>query len=133
MVADPFVDTNILIYTLSRDDRRAGLAQRVLREGGVVSVQVLNEFVAVLRGRYGLAWTDIQTPLDLIHSNFTVTPVTLQTHRLGVRVAEQYGFRIYDSLLLAAAMEAGCSLFLSENLQHGQVIDDVLTILNPFQ
>ena len=133
MVADRFVDTNILIYTLSRDDRRAHRAQQILREGGVVSVQVLNEFAAVLRGRYRLEWADIQTPLGLIQNNFMVAPVTLQIHRAGIRIAEQYGFRIYDSMLLAAALEAGCSTFLSEDLQHGQVIDDVLTVANPFQ
>ena len=133
MVADPFVDTNVLIYTLSRDDRRAHRAQQILRDGGVISVQVLNEFVAVMRGRYKLEWSDIQTPLDIIQSNFTVTPVTLQTHRAGMSIAERFGYRIYDSLLLAAAVEAGCSTFLSEDLQHGQVIEDALTVVNPFQ
>lgn len=58
-------------------------------------------------------------------------PISLSTHQRGIRVAERYGFTIYDSLMIAAALEAGCRTLLTEDLQDGMQIES-LQIHNPF-
>jgi hypothetical protein len=61
------------------------------------------------------------------------TPITAQTHETALRIGEQYRYGIYDALIAAAALEAGCVTLYSEDFQDGQIIDGQLTIRNPFK
>jgi predicted nucleic acid-binding protein len=58
--------------------------------------------------------------------------IGLATHQSAVAIAHRYGFAFYDALIIASALEAGCSSLLSEDLHDRQVIEDRLTIRNPF-
>lgn len=129
--ADSFFDTNVLLYLLSDDAVKADRAEALLAAGGVISVQVLNEFAAVAIGRKAVGFADLRDILSTIRGVCTVTAVDVETHELGLEIAERYRFSIYDSLIVAAAMRAGCSTLYSEDLQHGQTIDQ-MTIRNPF-
>ena len=59
-------------------------------------------------------------------------PVSAATHDCGLAVHERYGFALYDSMLVAAALIAGSKVFYSEDLQHGRLIDGQVRIANPF-
>ncbi len=133
MPARDFLDTNILIYAVAKNDARAPKAEALLASGGVVSIQSLNEFVAVARRKLGMSWKQVIEVLDLI-CILCPDPVStsLDTHKAGLAIAEKYGYGIYDSLVIAAALEAGCKTLYSEDLQDGQVINRQLTIRNPF-
>jgi predicted nucleic acid-binding protein len=132
MSSGVFFDTNILLYFFSEAGFRTEVAEDLLVQGGVISVQVLNELVSVAHGKFKMSWDEVRTVCDraLI---FCPGPVSLteETHRLALEVSARYGYRIYDSLILAAAMQAGCSTVYTEDMQHGQTIDK-LTIVNPF-
>ncbi len=138
MTSDVFLDTNILLYALVPEstfkaDRRIGTAEKLLADGGVVSVQVLSEFSDAARRKLGKSWSDISELLNAAEVLCgPVVPLTAELHKTAVKIAERYGFRIYDSLILAAAMKAGCTTLLTEDMQHGQVIDGV-RIENPFK
>lgn len=129
--ADAFFDTNVLLYLLSEDAEKAELAEALLAEGGVVSVQVLNEFAAVARRKRAMAFGEIRDVLATVRAVCPVVPLDLETHDLGLDLAERYRFSIYDGLILAAALRAGCHVLYTEDLQHGQTVGD-LTIRNPF-
>lgn len=129
---EAFFDTNVLLYLVSPDGTKAGLADAAIRRGGIISVQVLNEFAYVAMRKFHAPWPVIHELLAAIRSKLEVEDVTLEIHGLGLRIAERYRFRVYDSLLLAAALIGGCKTFYSEDLQHGQVIENTLTIRNPF-
>lgn len=132
MSADrPFLDTNVLLYLLSDDAAKAARAEALLRDGGVVSVQVLNEFVAVARRKTRLAIPDIREGLGVIRVFCEVRPLDIDTHERGLAVCERFGLSIYDAMIVAAAGLAGCSRLWSEDMQHGQTIEGV-TIANPF-
>ena len=132
MPAKDFVDTNILVYfTLAEE--KAALAEALVRNGGTISVQVLNELAVVWKRKYGYSWQLIQESLLSLRALLEVVPVTMDTHELGLSLAERYQLRIYDSLLLAAALQAGCTAFLSEDLHEGLVVERQLTIRNPFR
>jgi predicted nucleic acid-binding protein len=128
---DIFFDTNVLLYLLSGDAAKADRAEGLLAAGGIVNVQVLNEFVAVAAGKLAMPLVEIREVLATIRSICSVKPLDIETHELGVDLAERYRYSIYDSLILAAALRADCVTLFSEDFQHGQKIER-LTIRNPF-
>ncbi len=132
MAAEVFFDTTILIYALAQDDPRAEVAEKLLAGGGRVSVQVLNEFVAVGRKKLGMDWKEIEEALAAIRA-LCGAPVslTVEIHEAAVKIAQRYRFHIYDSLIIAAALEAGCMRLYSEDMQDGQKVNS-LVIRNPF-
>lgn len=132
MSADAFFDTNILVYAFVQDDVRTPIAEGLLAQGGVVSVQVLNEFATVARRKLDMPWSDVRQALSAIRTLCDVPlPVTLPLHEAALTLSERYGYRVFDCLILAAAQAAGCSIVYSEDMQNGQQIDAV-TIRNPF-
>ena len=129
--ADSFFDTNVLLYLLSKDAAKADLAEALLATGGVVSVQVLNEFASVATRKLAMTIPEIREILSTIRAVCVVRSLDIETHDLGLEMAERYGFSIYDGLIAAAAVRAGCGILYTEDRQQGQVIDQ-LTIQNPF-
>lgn len=126
-----FFDTNVLLYLLSADSAKAQRAEELVAEGGSVSVQVLNEFASVASRRLRMPIPEIRDCLEPIRSVCAVEPHTVETHARGLDVAERCGLSIYDSMIVAAALLAGCDTLCSEDLQDGQRIDGLL-ISNPF-
>lgn len=129
--ARDFLDTNVLLYLLSEETGKADRAEALLRTGPVISVQVLNEFAAVALRKAKLALPDIRDSLDAIRAFCEVRPIDIETHDGALDIADRFGFTIYDSLILAAAAQAGCPRLWSEDMQDGQIIEGV-TIANPF-
>jgi predicted nucleic acid-binding protein len=131
-MAGRFVDTNVLLYLASGDQRKADLAEAALSQGGTISVQVLNEIANVLRRKMQMSWSDTHVFIDMVRALLTVEPVTTTTHQNGLVVSERYGLSIYDAMIVAAALLSGCDTLLSEDMQDGLVIDGGLRIVNPF-
>lgn len=129
--ASVFFDSNVLLYLASDDDPRADRAELLLESGGTVSVQVLNEFAEVARRKFKMEWPEVREMLFTICETCTVRPVSLETHERGIELAERYRMGVYDGMIIAAALEAGCTTLFSEDMQHGQRIER-LTIRNPF-
>ncbi len=132
MNAKAFLDTNIVVYAFSSNDPRSERAEALLEAGGVVSVQVLNEFVNVLRRKQGRGWDEVDDALGVLKILLDAPrPLTVELHEAAVKIARDRGFSIYDGLIVAAALQAGCSVLYSEDFQHGLMIEQ-LTIRNPF-
>jgi predicted nucleic acid-binding protein len=130
--AENFFDTNVILYLLSADTGKADRAELLLTAGGTISVQVLNEFANVARRKLGKSWKEVRDILDILKAVCAVEPVSLATHEKAIDIAEQTGYSIDDSLVLAAATIANCHTVYSEDMQHGQVIEGRVTIRNPF-
>lgn len=131
--AERFFDTNILLYLLSADDAKADRAEKELGAGGIVSVQVLNEFASVASRKLKMSIAEIREALTTIRAVCKVVPISEETHDKGLQVAEKYGLSIYDAMIIASALLAGCKTVLSEDMQHGQTLDGQLKIRNPFR
>jgi predicted nucleic acid-binding protein len=127
-----FIDTNILLYLLSSDTEKADRAENILSAGGVISVQVLNEMANVALRKLAMSWTEINEVLMLIRAVCPAEPLTVETHDRGRLVAERYELSVYDSMIVAAALLAGCETLYSEDMQDGLQIDKKLRICNPF-
>lgn len=130
--AEAFFDTNVVLYLFSADTAKADRAEVLLAEGGVVSVQVLNELVSVARRKLAMTWSDIGEVLTQVRAVCRVEPLSVETQTRGVAIAERHNLSVYDAMILASALDAGCSVVYTEDLQDGQVIEGALTIRNPF-
>lgn len=128
---DAFFDTNVLLYLLSADAAKADRAEELIAAGGVVSVQVLNEFASVAARKLALAIPDIREILATVRAVCTVVPLDIETHDVALDLAERYTLSIYDALIVAAALRVGCTVLYTEDLHPGQRIGQ-LTIRNPF-
>jgi len=122
-----------LLYLLSADAEKADRAEEIILAGGIVSVQVLNELANVALRKLAMPWPEINEVLSLIRSVCPVEPLTDETHDGGRRVAERYKLSVYDAMIVAAALIAGCNTLYSEDMQDGLLIDQQLHILNPFK
>jgi predicted nucleic acid-binding protein len=112
---------------------RTPVAEALLAADGVVGVQTLNEFVAVAVRKLAMPWKDVLEALGALRVLCpSPVPLTVQTHDRALRIAGRYGYRIYASLVVAAALQARCNILFSEDMKDGQVIDG-LTIRNPFR
>ena len=128
-----FVDTNVLVYLASSDTTKATRAEAVVAEGGTISVQVLNELTNVARRKMALSWPETRAFVSAVRALLTVEPLTEQVHDRGVAIAQRFGFSIYDAMVVASALQAGCDVLWSEDMQHGLVIEDRLRVSNPFR
>jgi predicted nucleic acid-binding protein len=128
-----FFDSNVLVYLASGDSSKADRAEAVLRDGGAISVQVLNEIANVARRKMKMSWQETRSFLSLLRGLLAVHPVTTETYELGLALAERYNLAIYDAFIAAAALLAGCDRLWSEDMQDGLAIDRRLRIVNPFQ
>ena len=130
--AERFFDTNVLLYLLSSDSSKADRAERILSLGGAINVQVLNEFAAVALHKLGMCVEEIREVLSTVRGVCTVVPLGLEVHELGLQLLEKHRLSLYDAMIVAAARLLGCKTLVSEDLQHGQVFEGGLRVLNPF-
>jgi predicted nucleic acid-binding protein len=130
MATDAFFDTNVLVYLAVSEPAKARRARESLANGGVISVQVLNEFISVVRRRHALGWEEIRELLAGFRNRFGVEPLRQATQERAIEIAEAYRLDIHDATIVASAEHAGCTTLFTEDMQDGQVIAG-LTIRDP--
>lgn len=140
MSAADFLDSNVVVYAFdAAGGEKSATAQRILdtalRQGSaIISFQVVQETLHVIGRKFSrvaspkdrrVALQQVLVPLWHIHPSPAL-------YARGLDIQERYGLSFYDSLIVAAALQAGCKRLLTEDLQHGQKIDG-LRIENPFR
>ncbi len=128
-----FFDSNVLLYLLSRDGAKAARAKTLVDVGGMVSVQVLNEMANVARRKQALTWSDTRAFLELIKRLLVVAPLDIETHEMGLDLAERHQLSVYDAMIVAAALRNDRDVLWSEDMQDGRRIERRLVIRNPFR
>lgn len=127
-----FIDSNVVLYLLD-EGPKAERAEAVLAAGGVVSVQVLNEVLVNCVRKAGMRLDEAGDFLAGVRQVCRVVDLTVAGHDAGRAVAARYGLSVYDSMIVGAALVAGCDRLLSEDMQDGLVIEGVLRVVNPFE
>ena len=130
-MAGRFLDSNVILYLLD-DGPKRDVAEAVLARGGTVSVQVLNEVLVNCRRKAGMDWDEAGVFLADVRRLVRVVDLTAQTHDVGRALGARYRLQVYDAMILAAALVAGCDECLSEDMQDGLRVEDVLSVRNPF-
>jgi predicted nucleic acid-binding protein len=127
-----FLDTNVLVYLASGDEGKSGRVEALLATQCTLSVQVLNEFANVARRKMGFDWVEVRDFLAIVRALTVIVPIGIETHDEGLRLSERYRLSIYDAMIVSAALLAQCDTLWSEDMQDGLVVEDRLTIRNPF-
>ena len=127
-----FIDTNVLVYLASGDPVKAERAEKIIADGGTISVQVLNELANVARRKMRMTWPETHGLLSMIRALLSVRPITVETHDTELALAERYGLSIYDATIAASALHAECDTLWSEDTHDGVVIQDRLRMADPF-
>ncbi len=126
-----FVDSNVILYLLSGDANKANKAEEIVAAGGMISVQVLNEVTSVCHKKLKMDWAEIEAVLEAIKANLEVVPLTEKTHALAVEICKHNQLSFYDAHICAAAIGAGATILLTEDMQNGLMIEG-MAIRNPF-
>jgi predicted nucleic acid-binding protein len=127
-----FLDSNVLIYALGDEEPKRGRARDLLAAVPTISTQVVNECSHVLRRKARWPPSQVAAELTLLIGVTRLVEVRMGEVRTARSIAERYGFSHFDSLIVATALAAGCTTLYTEDLQHGQVIEGRLTLVNPF-
>ena len=135
MSAKAFLDTNIFVYSFSGSDpqKRERAIDLFEQYFCCSSIQALNEFSNVCVKKWKSKKPEIEKSILQIMDVCQIGMVSTYTVFQALRLHFRYGYTYYDSLMLASALEYGCEYFISEDLASGQIIDNKLTIINPFE
>ncbi|MDH3210769.1 MAG: PIN domain-containing protein [Burkholderiaceae bacterium] len=140
MSVEVFIDTNVFIYHLDATNRhKHAAAERIVRDAlshgtACISFQVAQEClnVALRKAKVALSLDEARDYLETVLAPLMQVQASAALYHRALDVQARWRFGFYDSLIVAAALHSGCRSLLSEDLQHGQHIDN-LTILNPFR
>ena len=134
-----FIDTNIFIYTMltenlasEKRNKAVALMQSLSAKVVFINTQVLNEIYSVLL-RHGVEEKNIQEKIEVIIRETRLSMIRLKTIRLCWELRIKYKFSYWDCLITASALENQCAILYSEDMQHQQLIEQSLRIINPFE
>ena len=133
-----FLDTNILLYSISQDPAESLKRDRAIAlladDSGALSIQVLQEFYvqATRTSRADAVSHELAAGLIEAWSRFRIQDMTLPILHTALRIRKAHGFSFWDSAIVAAALALGCDRVYTEDLTHGQLVDG-LAIVDPFR
>ena len=128
-----FVDTNVILYLFTDNDKKKNIAASLLSPANVISTQVVNENINVClrKLKFGKeeAYAHGKSLLDIFNVVNLYPPTITNAFNLSIK----YGFSYWDSLIVATALENNCEILLSEDMQDGLLVEDKMKIKNPFK
>lgn len=128
-----FVDTNILLYSIGKDEYKQHIAEKLIRNPNVViSTQVLNEFCNVVFKKKLMSPDELLLSIQFYQKYLMVADLESELVVNALKIKNRYQYSYWDSLIVATALKSGVSILYSEDIAHGQIIDNQLTIINPF-
>ena len=133
-----FFDTNVLVYAATKQDMaKRNIARELIghaleaNHDGVITVQIMTEFINVMQSRFKAAAKDIDEWVSQFYP-LLATEVTMDVVRNAMYVKEEYGIQFYDALVVSAAEKLGCHEIVSEDLNDGQTYRGMKAV-NPFK
>jgi predicted nucleic acid-binding protein len=127
------LDSNILIYNHSLDhENKRLIARDFFKKNPIVSSQVISEYLNVMKRNFKMEKLELMQLCSLWLEKCFVQPVIFSTIKLAQDLVGKYDFQVFDGIIVAAALEADCDILYSEDMQNGQIIENMLKIVNPF-
>lgn len=129
-----FLDTNLWVYLYS-DDAKAIVVEHLIDsqfEDICLSTQVVSELYSVLTRKHLQTLVEAQKIINDMINSFSIYGIDAQCIQSAIAINIRYQFAYWDSLIIASALEADCAVLYSEDMQHGQLFDHQLRIVNPF-
>ena len=129
-----FIDTNIFFYLYSSDElEKQSKAEKAIKNCEcIISTQVLNELCNILIKKMKLSTNKIKKVVAEIYKSCTVVRIERETIELALELQKEYKYSYYDCLILSSALLSDCKQILTEDMQDGHVIKNILTVTNIF-
>ena len=127
-----FVDSNIFLNLFGTNPEKKEFAKSLAKQSHTISTQVVNENVNVCLRKLKLSKAEAFAHGHYLMNNFLLVSITQTTIESAYVISTKYGFSLWDSLIIASAIENNCHTLYTEDMQNGQIIDKKITILNPF-
>ena len=130
-----FLDSNILVYSYSNSEipKQEIARQLIADSNSFISTQVLQELCNIVTRKFKFTYEQAATAIKECCQNNSLHINTEDTLLQACQIAEKYRFSLYDSLIVAAALESSCTVLYSEDLHDGQIIEGRLNVKNPFK
>jgi predicted nucleic acid-binding protein len=129
-----FCDSNIFLYAFSMQDKnKKEIASDIILSHCVISTQVINEISNNLLKKFHFDDNQIQDFILSCYNRYDVAEISKEVLLLASKTREIHNISYWDSLIIATALENKCTILYTEDMQHKQVIEDRLTIINPFK
>jgi predicted nucleic acid-binding protein len=127
------LDTNIIIYNHGTiGEPKQIIADRLFDTVPVISTQVISEYLNVMKRISKIEKSELLAICAEWLEDCQIHAVGLSTIKLSYQLVKNYNFQLFDSIIVASALESGCEMLYSEDMQNGQVVENRLTIVNPF-
>ncbi len=127
-----FIDSNILVYLLEQDRKRRDLVFEFSNKGYLISTQVISENINTCLKKLKMTKEDSFEHGNYLFNSYNLVLITREIIKLAFNISVRYKYSYWDSMILATALENGCNTLYSEDMQHNQLIDEKLKIINPF-
>ncbi|WP_221394453.1 PIN domain-containing protein [Dyadobacter sp. NIV53] len=133
ILVNSFIDSNIILYLLDKDNSKKEIAEKIMAGSPFLNAQVLVEVGNVCKRKFSYSKIDVLNIWsDLINDSIFVN-IEETTMKYAIELIKRYDFQLFDSIIVASALESNCALLFSEDMQHGMVVEERLTIINPFK
>ena len=129
-----FIDTNIFLYAFSdKDLTKQLIAKEIVLQSFKISTQVINESCSNFIKKLSFDENMIKAFIDSAYDRYEIINFSKTVFLTGAMTRSKYKYSYYDSLIIATALESKCNILYSEDMHHGQIIENNLKIINPFK
>jgi len=128
-----FIDSNILVYLIDKNSEKMEKVISIVNSECMISTQVVSENLNVCLKKLKLSYTDSIKHANELLEKFVIKLIFPSTFEIAFFVLEKYKFSLWDSLIIASALENNCNILYSEDMQHSQLIEGKLKVINPFK
>jgi len=132
MSADFFIDSNVAIYSLDKPSIKRDIARQLISKRPIISTQVVMETMNVLIRKFKFEKQNAIEAVMEMMDKANVKETSAATVTSAFEISLKYKISHWDALIIAAALQANCNTLYSEDMQHGLLIENKLTIISPF-
>ncbi|OFX28304.1 MAG: hypothetical protein A2033_18855 [Bacteroidetes bacterium GWA2_31_9] len=132
MKGNSFIDSNICIYLFDSDKKKSDIAYSLFKNNPIISTQVIAESINVLIKKLKFTKQTAFDSANFIMNNTDIKLINTTTLKKAFEISLKYNFSFFDSMIIASALENNCTILYSEDMHHNQLIENKLTIINPF-
>ncbi|OHD14277.1 MAG: hypothetical protein A2086_09595 [Spirochaetes bacterium GWD1_27_9] len=132
MTDNIFIDSNIIIYSLGKEIDKKNISNSLINENPIISVQVINEVINICLKKLKLSKDESFDIGRFLIKRCVVSSIEITSIKFAMSISKSYQLSYWDSLIIASALENDCSILYSEDMQHNQIVENKLKIVNPF-
>jgi predicted nucleic acid-binding protein len=133
MMTNIALDTNVLLYLYDASDHiKRRVSEGIVASNPIISSQVVSEFINVTKRALKLPKQEILYKCNRVFDRCQIISVDQDILNHSHYLLKKYDFQIFDSIIISSTLAAGCDTLYSEDLQHNQLVEGRLTIVNPF-